>query len=149
MSTSQIDRIANALGAFGQSSIVVLSGVAGTGKSHYEVKAAEKFTGSPLFVRNVQFHPGYGYEDLIEGLQPTSTGGFVLRDGALIDWNAQALKDSEHKYVFLIEELTRANVSAVLGEFFTYVEYRDRSFLLPISRRQTMIARNLYKLVDV
>jgi 5-methylcytosine-specific restriction endonuclease McrBC GTP-binding regulatory subunit McrB len=143
MNDEPIDLIERALRNHGHRSIITLSGVAGTGKTHYALRAAERLTGSVLFVRQIQFHSTYGYEDLIEGLRPNSRGGFDLLPGSLIEWNDQALSDPTNRYVFLIEELTRANVSGVLGELFTYIEHRDRFFQLPISKRQVRIAPNL------
>jgi 5-methylcytosine-specific restriction protein B len=45
--------------------------------------------------------------------------------------------------VLLIEELTRANLAAVLGELLTFIEYRDRPFLTIYSRRPCTVAPNL------
>lgn len=143
MDQQRLKEIVETLSKHGQRNVIVLSGVGGTGKTHYALRAAELLTGSPLFVAQVQFHPNFGYEDLMEGLRPNVSGGFNLENGSLMDWNEQAHKDRSNTYVFLIEELTRANVSAVLGELFTYIEYRDRIFMLPISKRKVSIAPNL------
>src|SRR6185437_11415213 len=43
----------------------------------------------------------------------------------------------------LIEELTRANISAVLGELMTYLEHRERPFVTIYSRRPIYVASNL------
>jgi hypothetical protein len=43
----------------------------------------------------------------------------------------------------LIEELTRANLSAVLGELLTYVEHRDREFTTHYSKKTVRLASNL------
>jgi len=143
MAQTPVDSVVARLTEFGIRNLIVISGVAGTGKTHYALQAAIKYSGSPLFVKQIQFHSSYSYEDLIEGLRPNTSGGFDLVNGSLIDWNDQALRDPDNRYVFLIEELTRANVSSVLGEIFTFIEYRDRSFQLPISKRQMKLAPNL------
>jgi len=149
MTELRVEEVLDCLQTYGQRAIVVLSGVPGTGKTHYALKAAEKLSGSPLLVKQVQFHPTYTYEDLMEGLRPNPIGGFDIVNGALVEWNDQALRDPENKYVFLIEEMTRANVSSVLGELFTYIEYRERFFQLPISKRQIRVAPNLYILATM
>lgn len=143
MPTDQVDQVVQRLKDYGARNIIAISGVAGTGKTHYALQAAVKFCGSPLFVKQIQFHTSYSYEDLIEGLRPNTNGGFDLVNGSLTDWNDQAQKDPDNRYVYLIEELTRANVSSVLGELFTFIEYRDRTFQLPISKRQMQLASNL------
>jgi hypothetical protein len=51
--------------------------------------------------------------------------------------------------VLLIEELTRADVHAVLGELLTYIEHRDRPFRLAFSQREMKIAPNLVVLATM
>lgn len=141
-----IDEVVATLDQLGQRSIVALAGVPGTGKSYIAAKAATAFAGHQLFVETVQFHQAYGYEEFIEGLRPTSSGGFSISDGVLLRWNDRALADPDNKYVLLIEELTRANLSAVMGELLTLIEYRDRLLTLPFSKRGFQLAQNLYVL---
>jgi 5-methylcytosine-specific restriction protein B len=92
-------------------------------------------------VRTIQFHPAFAYEDFMEGFRPVP-GGFELQNGVLIEINEQARRDPTNTYVLLIEEFTRANVGAVLGELLTCIEYRERAFNLP-SGRQLRLAPNL------
>lgn len=127
----------------GRKSVIALSGVAGTGKSHIAAQAADMLAQHPLFVRQIQFHQGYSYEDFVEGLEPNPTGGFAPRRGVFAEWNDAALSDPDNQYVLLIEEMTRANITSVLGELMTYVEHRDRYFDTPILRRRTRVAENL------
>jgi 5-methylcytosine-specific restriction protein B len=63
--------------------------------------------------------------------------------GIFVDWNERATEDGELQYVLLIEELTRANLSSVLGELLTYIEHRHRQFFTLFSRRAVRIAKNL------
>ena len=58
-------------------------------------------------------------------------------------WNEQASDDENQPYVLLIEELTRANLAAVLGELMTYIEHRTRPFLTVYSRRPVLVAKNI------
>jgi 5-methylcytosine-specific restriction protein B len=71
------------------------------------------------------------------------TGGISVLPGIFLEWNRCALDDPRHRYVLLVEELTRANISAVLGELMTYLEYRARPFISVYSRQPTYIAENL------
>jgi 5-methylcytosine-specific restriction protein B len=43
----------------------------------------------------------------------------------------------------MIEELTRANLAAVLGELMTYLEHRERPFISVYSRKPVFVAKNL------
>jgi 5-methylcytosine-specific restriction protein B len=139
----KIAQVSRACERYGSKDIVVLSGVAATGKSYVALAAAQKFTGHPYFVKLIQFHQSFSYEDFIEGLHPTISGGFAPRSGIFLQWNEQAIRDPQNRYVLLIEEFTRANIAAVLGELMTFVEYRDRVFETPVTRRRIKIAKNL------
>lgn len=127
----------------GGSSIIALAGVPGTGKSMMASIAAQRLASQPEMVREIQFHPSYSYEEFIEGMRIDNKGGVDVKPGIFMEWNQRALDDSEHWYVLLIEELTRANVSAVLGELITYIENRDRGFTTIYKRRQVKVAEKL------
>jgi 5-methylcytosine-specific restriction endonuclease McrBC GTP-binding regulatory subunit McrB len=127
----------------GADSLVVLSGVPSTGKSFLALEAAQRLAKHPFFLKQIQFHQSYSYEDFIEGLRPNSSGGFESRVGIFLEWNEAALRDPGNIYVLLIEELSRANLPNVLGELMTYIEYRGRSFETPLTRRRIAVASNL------
>jgi 5-methylcytosine-specific restriction protein B len=138
-----IDKVAEACGRYGKKSIIALAGVPGTGKSFVGSIAAQRFTTEPLLVREIQFHPSFTYEEFVEGMRIDDLGAVKVVPGVFLEWNERAHDDPGNRYVLLIEELTRANLSAVLGELMTYVEYRDRSFLTIYSRRPVRVAPNL------
>jgi MoxR-like ATPase len=140
---AQLGEILYYLKQYGQRAIVALSGVPGTGKSFLALIAAQRFAGEPTRVRQMQFHPGISYDQFIEGYELTPPGGSRVAPGLFLEWNYQALSDPDSCYVLLLEELTRAHVTSVLGELLTYIEHRDRSFMLPYSRGEVTIARNL------
>lgn len=139
----QIDRVVKACEAYGSSSIIALSGVPATGKSYVAAIAAQRHAGEPTRVRAVQFHQSFTYEQFVEGLRITESGTVDPVSGLFLEWNDIAAVDRELTYVLLIDELTRANVSAVLGELLTYIEYRDRAFQSVYSRRKISVAPNL------
>lgn len=128
---------------YGQSSIIALSGVPATGKSFVAAIAAQRHAGEPTRVKEIQFHPSFTYEEFVEGLRIGADGAVQPVDGVFLDWNQTAEDDGELRYVLLIEELTRANLSAVLGELLTYVEHRERQFTTLFSRRSINVARKL------
>lgn len=138
---TKIGDVVSACERYGDRSIIALAGVSGTGKSFVALIAAQRFAGDPLFVREIQFHQSFTYEEFIEGMRIDVEGG--VKSGIFLDWAERAVDDPDHRYVLLIEELTRANISAVLGELMTYLEYRDRPFMTVYSRRPFFIPRNL------
>ena len=142
----KIAEVVRACERYGSESIIALSGVPGTGKSFIASIAAQRFTSEPLMVREIQFHQSFSYEEFIEGLRIDGASGVNVVPGVFQKWNEQALQDDDNKYVLLVEELTRANLSAVLGELMTYLEHRDRAFLAVYSRKLVRVAKNLVML---
>ena len=142
----KIAEVVRACERYGSQSIIALSGVPGTGKSFIASIAAQRFTNEPLMVREIQFHQSFSYEEFIEGLRIDGGAGVNVVPGVFQEWNEQALRDSDKRYVLLVEELTRANLSAVMGELMTYLEHRDRAFLTVYSRKLVRVAKNLVML---
>lgn len=141
---AKIAEIVEACERYGGTSIVALAGVPGTGKSFTAAIAAQRFAAEPLLVREVQFHQSFSYEEFVEGLRISDeSSGVDVVPGVFLDWNQQALEDEGQRYVLLVEELTRANLPAVLGELLTYLEHRDRPFLTIYSRKPVFVAGNL------
>jgi hypothetical protein len=140
-----VERIVSAARQFGGRSIITLAGLPGTGKSRVARIAADILTdGDPLRLKDIQFHESTTYEDFMEGFVPRSDGqGFERRLKTFRVINRRALDDQGKTYVLLIEELTRANIHAVLGELLTFVEHRGRKFTLSLSQEETEIAPNL------
>ncbi|WP_411838908.1 AAA family ATPase [Paracoccus sp. ME4] len=138
-----ISSVVTACERYGARSIIAMAGVPGTGKSFAASIAAQRFSGEPLLVREIQFHQSFSYEEFIEGLRIDNTSGVSVVPGVFLDWNQRALDDPDRRYVLLIEEFTRANLSSVLGELMTYLEHRDRPFISVYSRRPIYVAKNL------
>lgn len=139
----QIANVVRACENYGGTSIIALAGVPATGKSFIAAIAAQRHAAEPTRVREVQFHPSFSYEEFVEGLRIEAGGAVSAASGVFLEWNELATEDGELRYVLLIEELTRANLSSVLGELLTYVEHRDRQFYTMFSRRAVRVAPNL------
>jgi len=139
----QISAVLDACREYGSRSIIALAGVPATGKSYIAAIAAQRFAEEPTRVREIQFHPSFTYEEFVEGLRIGTGGSVQAVSGILVDWNERAIEDGQLRYVLLIEELTRANLSSVLGELLTYIEHRDRQFFTLFSRRAIRVAKNL------
>jgi 5-methylcytosine-specific restriction protein B len=80
-------------------------------------------------VHRAQFHPGYGYEDFVRGLQLGEKGETEYRDGVLLrvvtDLDTETADLRKIPFVLILDELNRADLSRVLGECFSLMEDRD------------------------
>lgn len=141
-----LEQARSAVERFGGQKVIVLSGLPSTGKTRLaRMLAAQLTDNDPYRLEEIQFHETITYDRFVEGFVPREDGqGYELKSMTLRVVNNKALQDSNDRtYVLLIEEFTRADVHAVLGELLTYVEHRDRTFRLPLSQEDTRIASNL------
>ncbi|ARD75836.1 DUF3578 domain-containing protein [Staphylococcus xylosus] len=110
------------------------------GTSNEDLESSEQF-------EFVQFHPNYDYTDFVEGIRPVishdGTMGFDLKSGIFKMFCEQALetqssnssdktmeKDENHikygdnhkKYIFVIDEINRGEISKIFGELFFSID---------------------------
>lgn len=138
-----VDTVVARCRRFGMKQIIALIGPAGTGKTMTAQAAAEVLAnGDQTRIVTVQFHAGFSYEDFVGGLAPKD-GTFVPTPGVLTRVNDLAMASPEETFVLIVDELSRADVSNVLGELLTYIEYRGRPFRVPSLNRDVAIAPNL------
>lgn len=106
---------------------IILQGPPGVGKTFVARRLAYLLTGekAPQRVNMVQFHQSYSYEDFIQGYRPNGVG-FRRKDGIFYNFCQQAKKQPEKKYVFIIDEINRANLSKVFGEVMMLMEHDKR-----------------------
>ncbi|MEY8847632.1 McrB family protein [Psychroserpens sp. XS_ASV72] len=116
---------------------VILYGPPGTGKT-YSVKQNLDFVclGETERYEFITFHPSFTYEDFIDGIKPkgvTTDGNikFELTDGVFKKFCKKALAEclqakeegrEPKPYYFVVDEINRANLSAVFGETLMCLE---------------------------
>lgn len=142
----QYSRIAEQLESTGQ---VIFHGPPGTGKTYHANRFADWWVHEDVGtvqenqqIRFITFHPSFSYEDFIEGLTAKSEDGDItydLEDGVFKDyiesvsyWPGQENVDGESydgepRYVLIIDEINRGNVSNILGETVTLLESDKRA----------------------
>lgn len=126
-------------------------GPPGTGKTRYARQIANSIVeGQAQRTLFIQFHPAIGYDDFIEGFRPIKSSDakgieYNLAPRLFLNFANQAAEDPENKYVVVIDELNRGDVSRIFGETLTYLEvdYRGMEFTLPFSGTKALIPENL------
>ncbi len=113
---------------------VVLSGPPGTGKSYISSQVAQNFDEVYL----IQFHPNLTYEQFIGGSTFDENGNVSTKAGVFLEFCNTAGKPVNHlkKYLFMIDEINRGNVSKIFGETILALD-REYTVQLPTELKTT------------
>ena len=112
---------------------LILQGPPGTGKTFLAKRFAYARMGERADERiaSVQFHQSYSYEDFVGGYRPAVTDDqqlvFESRDGAFLRLCQRAREAPYERFVMLIDEINRGNLSRVFGELLMLIEADKRS----------------------
>lgn len=136
---------------------LILQGPPGTGKTFAARRLAYVLLGCTDHsrVQMVQFHQGTTYDDFVYGYRPTADGAFEPRPGVFAEFCERAsverntaLREGRDApaFVFIIDEINRANVSKVFGELLMCIEaeHRGEAVLNPVSRGAFSVPDNVF-----
>ncbi|MES2765555.1 MAG: AAA family ATPase [Bacteroidota bacterium] len=116
---------------------IILQGPPGVGKTFIARKLSYEIMGEmrDANIEMVQFHQSYSYEDFIQGLRPTTSGGFDVRNGIFHQFCTRALQNLEQPFFFIIDEINRGNLSKIFGELMVLIETdkRNEKFALKLT----------------
>ncbi|AMV18455.1 AAA family ATPase [Planctomyces sp. SH-PL14] len=151
---------------------VILYGPPGTGKTHWAESTARELAARDAFgmtyedltpeqrrevdgegeqsglVRFCCFHPAYGYEDFIEGLQPRGSDGplgFVVKPGIFRRLCEEAAQAPKRMFYLIVDEINRGDIPRIFGELLLLLEKSRRGLqvLLPMSRSAFSVPPNV------
>lgn len=116
---------------------IILQGAPGVGKTFIAKRLAYALMQqeAPQRVQLIQFHQSYSYEDFIQGFRPNEKEHFTLKNGVFYDFCKKAQRDPDNKYVFIIDEINRGNLSKIFGELMMLIEpdKRGKDFAVPLT----------------
>lgn len=110
----------------------LIVGIPGSGKSYYinekylhTEEGHNKTSLEPRYYKRVVFYDGYDYSEFIGGFRPSYEKGKATMKfvkGPFLDLLESALRDKQHEYFLIIEEINRGNAPLIFGDFFQLLD---------------------------
>ena len=102
---------------------IIIQGAPGVGKTFIGKKIAQSLSNNIL---NLVLHENYSYEEFVMGIRPDNQGNFKLTNGLFYNFVKEAINNSSEKYVVVLDEMNRANITKIFGELMVSVEHDKR-----------------------
>jgi len=103
------------------------------------------------YVEKITFHQSYSYEEFIEGIRPKTSDNkkyvtYPIQAGIFKKLCHCAKLDGAQRYLLLIDEINRGNMSKIFGELITLIEKdkRNDEVKLPYSKERFSIPENIF-----
>ena len=107
-----------------------------------------KIISEKMKIRIVTFHQSYGYEEFVEGIRPKAIKNVITYpiEPGIFRKICNDAKDSDSKFVLIIDEINRGNISKIFGELITIIENdkRGTEITLAYSSKQFNVPENIY-----
>lgn len=129
---------------------IILQGAPGVGKTWTAKRIAYLLMGcvDDSRIESIQFHQSYSYDAFVEGYRPDDVS-FHLEKGVFRKFCEKAIEDEQKRdYFLIIDEINRGNISKILGELLSLIEFgyrgENHAMSLSYSQEQFYVPENLY-----
>ena len=145
---------------------IIFRGAPGTGKTYLArsiaaeiVSDSEHNSFSELTdnqkknVEFIQFHPSYDYTDFVEGFRPkvdpeTNEMRYEVKYGVFKNFMLEAKSRAREKFVFIIDEVNRGEISKIFGELFFTIDPSYRGIQGAVRTQYASSDENMFYIPD-